>query len=338
MGITALRPGLRTGRLRANEPCWCGTGRKLKRCHGDFDRHRRPDVEPGVVTAPLDVPDHVVRPPYVGALGRKGAPVAQIFEGADLERMRHAGRVAAEVLLETGAAVAPGITTAELDAIAHAAYLSRGAYPSTLGYGTYAKSVCTSVNDVVCHGIPDDRPLQLGDIVNVDVTAYIGGVHGDTSATFAVGGSATLDEPTRALVESAWLATMCGIEAVAPGGSIRDVGRAIEAFVDARGYGVVEECGGHGIGEVFHADPHVFHTDDRRSVMRLVPGLCFTVEPMLNAGTRHIAEWDDGWTIVTADGLPSAQFEHTVCVTESGVELLTVTADGDTAVRWPNDG
>jgi methionyl aminopeptidase len=337
VAITVTRAGRRPGRLRANEACWCGSGRKLKRCHGDHEPHRRRGVAPAHVGPLRSVPDHVTRPPYVGAMGRKGVPVPQVFVGADLDRMRRAGRVAAEVLLETGAAVAPGVTTDHLDDVAHEAYLARDAYPSTLGYGTYAKSVCTSVNDVVCHGIPDHRPLQHGDIVNIDVTAYVDGVHGDTSATFAVGGVDALDEPTRALVESTLLATMRGIDAVAPGLTIREVGRAIEAFAHSRGYGVVEECGGHGIGEVFHAEPHVFHTDHRQSVLELVPGLCFTVEPMLNAGTRHIAEWDDGWTIVTDDGLPSAQFEHTVCVSEGGVEILTVTADGHTAVRWPND-
>lgn len=337
MGIATVRSRRVAPRRRANDVCWCGSGQKLKRCHGRHDEFRRDEVRPGAVGPTRAVPDHITRPPYVGPMGRKGSPTPQIFDDADLARMRRAGRVAAEVLLETGSVVAPGVTTDHLDAVAHAAFIARGAYPSTLGYGTYRKSICTSVNDVVCHGIPDDRPLQVGDVINVDVTAYVDGVHGDTSATFAVGGVDALDEPTRALVESTYLATMRGIEAVEPGRTIREVGRAIEAFAHERGYSVVEECGGHGIGEVFHAAPDVFHTDHPQSVQPLVPGLCFTVEPMLNAGSRHVAEWDDGWTIVTADGLPSAQFEHTVCVTEHGVEILTVTADGDTAVRWPND-
>lgn len=259
------------------------------------------------------------------------------MRGSDLERMRRAGRVAAEVLLEVGAAAAPGVTTDHLDAVAHAAYLARGAVPSTLGYGTYVKSVCTSVNDVVCHGIPDDRPLVVGDIVNIDVTAYIDGVHGDTSATFAVGGVGVLDEPTAALVETTCRATYAGIEALGPGRPVRVIGRAVESVAAARGFAVVREYGGHGIGHQFHGAPHVSHVDDRRSTYELEPGSCLTVEPMLTAGSADTEEWDDGWTVATVDGLPSAQFEHTLCVTDDGVEILTVTAAGDTAVRWPND-
>ena len=235
-------------------------------------------------------------------------------------------RVAAEVLVEAGAAVTPGITTDEIDAIAHAAYIARGAYPSTLGYGTYTKSVCTSVNEIVCHGIPDDRPLGEGDIVNIDVTAYIDGMHGDTSATFAVGGFDALDEPTRALVDTTREATLAGIAAVAPGRQLREIGRAVESLASARGYGVVRDYGGHGIGEIFHAPPHVSHVDARADPLTLVPGLCFTVEPMITAGVHTHHEWDDGWTVATDDGLPCAQFEHTVIVTDDGVEVLTVTA------------
>ena len=183
-------------RLRANEPCWCGSRSKLKRCHGDHERYRRHAVRPGAVGPMRTVDASIPRPPYVGT-GRRSPPSGyQIIDGDALVRLRRACRVAAEVLEEAGAAVAPGVTTDELDAIAHAAYLARGAYPSTLGYGTYTKSVCTSVNEIVCHGIPDDRPLRDGDIVNIDVTAYVDGMHGDTSATFAVGGFDALDEPT----------------------------------------------------------------------------------------------------------------------------------------------
>lgn len=325
-----------TKRLRSNDPCWCGSGRKLKRCHGDHDSFRRPPVEPGAVSSAREVPDHIGRPPY---LATDGWPIdergLQLLRGDLLDRARRAGRIAAEVLLETGAAVRPGITTDELDAIAHEAYVRRGACPSTWGYKSYTKSICTSVNEVVCHGIPDDRPLQRGDIVNIDVTAFVDGVHGDTSATFAVGGPEAIDAPTWALVDTACQATYRGIEVVRPGGTFRDIGRAIEPFAAARGFGVVRDYGGHGIGEVFHADPHVFHVDERRSSTTFVPGLCFTVEPMVNAGTHRHHEWEDGWTVVTDDLLPSAQFEHTVVVTDEGVEILTVTGSGDTAVGWP---
>jgi methionyl aminopeptidase len=322
-------------RLRANDGCWCGSHSKLKRCHGDHERVRRPPLEPGDVGPIRAVPAGIARPPYVGDRVR-GPRVKQVFDAAGLERMRAAGRVAAEVLLATGRAVRPGATTDELDRVAHEAYLALGAYPSTLGYGTYTKSICTSVNEVVCHGIPDDRPLEHGDIVNVDVTAYVDGVHGDTSATFAVGGSEELDEPTAALVRTTCEATMRGIAAVAPGRQLRQIGRVIESYAGARGFGVVRDYGGHGIGEVFHAEPHIHHVEVSDDVTRFVPGMCFTVEPMLTAGTHRHEDWDDGWTVVTQDRLPSAQFEHTVAVTDDGVEVLTVTGCGDSAVRWPN--
>jgi methionyl aminopeptidase len=184
----------------------------------------------------------------------------------------------------------------------------------------------------VCHGIPDDSPLEHGDIVNVDVTAYVDGVHGDTSATFAVGGSEELDEPTAALVRTTCEATMRGIAAVAPGRQLRQIGRVIESYAGARGFGVVRDYGGHGIGRTFHGEPHVSHVEQRTDTLELVPGMCFTVEPMLNAGTARHVDWDDGWTVATEDGLPSAQFEHTVTVTDDGVEILTLTADGSSAV------
>jgi methionyl aminopeptidase len=319
-------------RLRANDRCWCGRPTKFKRCHGDHERARRRPVRPGVVGPLRAVPAHVPRPPYVGTDHREGKTL-QVFDAAGLARMRRAGRAAAEVLLTAGRAVRPGVTTDEIDAVAHEAYLALGAYPSTLGYGTYTKSICTSVNEVVCHGIPDDRPLEEGDIVNVDVTAYVDGVHGDTSATFAVG---EIDAVTEGLVATTCEATHRGIAAVGPGRQLREIGRAIEAFAGSRGYGVVRDYGGHGIGEIFHAAPHVHHVDVRRDTLTFVPGMCLTVEPMLTTGTFEHEEWDDGWTVITLDGLPSAQFEHTVAVTDGGVEILTVTADGDTAVRWPN--
>jgi methionyl aminopeptidase len=324
-------------RLRSNDACWCGSGRKLKRCHGDHASHRRPPVRKGAVTPMRPVPDTIGRPPYLatgGNPGRRGAP--EVVTGEALERLRHACRVAAEVLLEAGAAVAPGVTTEQLDHVAHDAYVRRGAYPSTLGYRGFTKSVCTSVNEVVCHGIPDDRPLAVGDIVNVDVTAYVDGMHGDTSATFAVGGPDALDAPTAALVASTCEATLLGIGAVGPGRPLQVVGQAIEPFADARGYGIVRDYGGHGIGAVFHADPHVDHTVQRTATFELVPGLSFTVEPMLTAGSGRHVQWDDGWTEVADDGLPGAQFEHTVVVTGDGVEILTVAADGTSAVTWPN--
>jgi len=315
-------------RRRSNDACWCGSGKKLKRCHGAH--RRRPElVEAGIVGEMRAVPEDIVRPPYVVDGLPPARAGAQIDTAADLPRLRHAGAVAAEVLQTAGAAVAPGVTTDELDRIAHETYVRLGAYPSDLGYKGYPKSVCTSVNEVVCHGIPDDRPLRDGDIVNIDVTAYIGGVHGDTSATFMVG---EVDEATRALVQTTRLATLLGIAAIAPGGDLRDIATAIQPFAHSRGFAVVRDWGGHGIGEIFHADPHVYHSIERTPPFPLVEGLTLTVEPMLTAGTNHHHMWDDDWTVVTDDYLMSAQFEHSVIVTAEGVEILTVTGvDGHTS-------
>ncbi len=280
-----------------------------------------------MVSAVRTVPDDIERPPYV--LGeRPGQAGAQRHHGEALDRLRVACRVGAEVLEETAAAVAPGVTTDELDAVAHEAYIRRGAYPSTLGYKSYTKALCTSVNEVVCHGIPDSRPLCEGDLVNIDVTAYIGGMHGDTSATILVG---VVDEPTRALVATTREATLRAIGALRPGGDLSMVGETIQPFAHRHGYGVVRDWGGHGIGAVFHSVPHVNHGIERAPAFALVPGTTFTVEPMLTAGSEEHRLWDDGWTVVTADLLPSAQFEHTVIITEEGAEILTVTAEGSSA-------
>jgi methionyl aminopeptidase len=217
--------------------------------------------------------------------------------------------------------VATGVTTDELDAVAHAAYLACGAYPSTLNYHGYPKSVCTSVNEVICHGIPDDRPLADGDIVNVDVTAYIDGVHGDCSATFLVG---EVDEESRRLVEVTRRCRDLGIAAVVPGRPVSDIGRAIEDHAHAHGYGVVRTFIGHGIGETFHALPNIPHYFAPEATTVMVPGMTFTVEPMITLGAPREKMWDNGWTAVTADGRRTAQFEHTLVVTESGADILTL--------------
>jgi len=235
--------------------------------------------------------------------------------------MRVAGRVAAEVLAATGQAVAPGVTTEELDDLAFGAYIERGAYPSTLNYHGYPKSICTSVNEVICHGIPDDRPLEDGDIVNIDVTAYIDGVHGDCNATFAAG---EVDSESQALVEVTRQCRDLGIAAVRPGRPISDIGRAIETHAEAHGYGVVRMFVGHGIGEQFHISPSIphYYTEDASTIM--LPGMTFTIEPMITLGTWREKMWDNGWTAVTADGRRTAQFEHTMVVTDDGAEVLTL--------------
>ncbi len=316
-------------RMRSNHPCWCGSGAKFKRCHGNRRLLQRERVAIGSVSPPRPVPDHIVRPDYVVA-GVVGTPrTFQIHDNESLARLRRAGAVAAEVLLAAGDAVAPGVTTDEIDAVAHDAYIERGAYPSDLHYKGFTKSICTSVNGVICHGVPDDRPLQEGDIVNIDVTAFIDGMNGDTSATFVVG---EIDAPTLALVGTTREATLRGIAAVAPGEPLRRIGEAIEPFARSRGFAVVREYGGHGIGETFHAAPHIHHHIERRDHEPFQVGMSFTVEPMLLSGGTTFTQADDGWTEHIDDAMPSAQFEHTIVVTPSGAEIMTLTADGHSAV------
>jgi methionyl aminopeptidase len=269
----------------------------------------------------LDVPGHITQTDYyrTGVPLRRDEPMVKPPEV--IARMRTAGRVAAEVLQVTGAAVAPGVTTDELDRIAHQAYIDRGAFPSTLNYHSYPKSICTSVNEVICHGIPDDRPLQDGDIVNIDVTAFIEGVHGDCSATFFVG---DVDDESRTLVEVTSRCRDLGIEAVRPGRALHAIGMAIESHAHAYGYGVVRAFVGHGIGGQFHMTPSVphYYTLDASTIMK--PGMTFTIEPMITLGSWRERMWDNGWTAVTTDGRRTAQFEHTIVVTDDGAEILTL--------------
>jgi methionyl aminopeptidase len=238
--------------------------------------------------------------------------------------MRRACRAAAEVLAEVGAAVRPGVTTDELDRIAHEACIARGGYPSPLNYGgsvmPFPKSLCTSVNEVICHGIPDSTVLADGDIVNCDVTIYLDGVHGDTNRTFLVG---EVDEASRRLVEVTQECLDRGIAAVRPGAQVRDIGRAIQAHAEGQGYGVVRAFVGHGVGTSFHCEPQVFHYDNPQARQVLRPGMTFTIEPMITIGDWHHEMWDDGWTAVTRDRSRTAQFEHTLLVTDDGAEVLT---------------
>jgi methionyl aminopeptidase len=329
-----------TPTLAANDPCHCGSGRKYKRCHriADLDPERvaaeqvrREEAErealrwvrPGKQSPRRTVPDHIARPPYTNdPKGRPGLRESGAPKDAEtIEKMRRAGRAAAEVLALAGAAVRPGITTDELDALVHAACIERGGYPSPLGYNGFPKSLCTSVNEVICHGIPDSTVLKDGDIVNLDVTIYLDGVHGDTNATFFVG---DVDEESKALVEVTRECLDLGIAAVKPGGSVRDIGRAIQAHAEGRGYGVVRAFVGHGIGRAFHSDPQVYHYDNPAAARDLLEvGMTFTIEPMITLGDWRHELWDDGWTAVTKDRRRTAQFEHTLVVTEDGAEILT---------------
>ena len=239
--------------------------------------------------------------------------------------MRRACHAAAEILLEVGPHVAPGVTTDRLDEIVHEATIARGGYPSPLNYRGYPKSVCTSVNEVICHGIPDSRSLADGDIVNVDVTIYLDGVHGDTSVTFPVG---EVSDHDRHLVAETRVSMDDGIAAAGPGRPVHAIGRAIERHAYRHGLGVVREFIGHGIGTEFHSGLQVPHYHDPRAWTVLEPGMTFTVEPMLTLGDPACGMWDDDWTAVTLDGRRTAQFEHTVLVTGEGIEVLTVASDG----------
>ncbi|MBB3731923.1 MULTISPECIES: type I methionyl aminopeptidase [Nonomuraea] len=277
-------------------------------------------LQPGRISPMRKVPAHIQRPEYVGKKQPKTGE-ADVKTPELIERMRVAGRIAAQALEEVGKHVAPGVTTDELDRIGHEFLLDHDAYPSTLGYRGYPKSLCTSINEVICHGIPDDTVLRDGDIVNIDITAYIGGVHGDTDATYLVG---EVDEESRLLVERTREATMRAIKAVAPGRQLNVVGRVIEAYAKRFGYGVVRDFTGHGIGTTFHSGLMVPHYDDPTLQVELVPGMTFTIEPMLTLGTIDYEIWPDKWTAVTKDRKRTAQFEHTILVTDTGSEILTL--------------
>ncbi|MGA8461962.1 MAG: type I methionyl aminopeptidase [Streptosporangiaceae bacterium] len=277
-------------------------------------------LQPGRVSPQRQVPSSITAPEYVGRKRpRLGEP--DVKDPETIERMRVAGRIAAQALEEVGRHVMPGVTTDELDRVGHEFLVSRGAYPSTLGYRGYPKSLCTSLNEVICHGIPDDTVIADGDIVNVDITAYIGGVHGDTNATFMAG---NVDEESRLLVERTHEAMMRGIRAVAPGRPLNAVGRVIESYARRFGYGVVRDFTGHGIGTTFHSGLVVPHFDDPDVTVIMEEGMTFTIEPMLTLGTISYDIWDDGWTAVTRDRKRTAQFEHTLAVTADGYDILTL--------------
>jgi methionyl aminopeptidase len=274
------------------------------------------------------VPVSIARPDYAltGQPSERAARAVRTPE--EIVKMRVAGRLAAEVLLEVGAAVAPGVTTDELDRICHEATIARDSYPSPLNYRGYPKSLCTSVNEVICHGIPDSRKLQNGDVVNLDVTVFHDGVHGDTNATFLVG---EVDQASIALVLATRDALHAGISVVKPGVRVNEIGRAIEASVAGMGYGVIREFIGHGIGDQFHTSLQIPHYYDPRHRVVLEEGMTFTIEPMITIGSPALYVWDDDWTAVTVSGQRCAQFEHTLLVTADGVEMLTLPATGQAA-------
>lgn len=283
---------------------------------------RTEPIVPGIVSPTRKVPAHIPRPEYVGKPGPTPYEGSDVVAPAVIERIRVASRIAARALQTIGAAVRPGITTDELDVIGHDYLVAHDSYPSTLGYRGFPKSVCTSLNEVICHGIPDSTVLQDGDIVNVDITAFHDGVHGDTNATFFVGEVA---EPVRLLVERTREALNRAIKAVKPGRQINIIGRVIETYANRFGYGVVRDFTGHGVGEAFHSGLIIPHYDAAPEYDELIEvGMVFTIEPMITLGTYDWHMWDDDWTVVTADGKATAQFEHTMVVTETGAEVLTL--------------
>ena len=277
---------------------------------------------PGTVTPLRSVPSRIPRPEYVGKAGPTRFSGSDVYSAEQIQLIREAGRIAAQAIEAVGDAVRPGVTTEELDAVGHRFLIEHDAYPSTLGYRGYPKSLCSSVNEVICHGIPDNTVLENGDIVNIDITAFKNGVHGDSNVTFVVGEAS---EEVTQLVERTRESLARGIKAVAPGRQVNVIGRAIESYAKRFGYGVVRDFTGHGVGEAFHSGliiPHYDSAPAYDTVMEV--GMVFTIEPMLTLGGYEWDMWADDWTVTTKDKSITAQFEHTLVVTERGAEVLTL--------------
>ncbi|GAA1116249.1 type I methionyl aminopeptidase [Arthrobacter flavus] len=279
-------------------------------------------LEPGTVSPQLPVPASIPRPEYVGRSGPAPFTGSEVKTPDTIEKIRRASRLAAQAIVEVGRHIEPGVTTDQLDRVGHQFLVDHGAYPSTLGYRGFPKSLCSSLNEVICHGIPDTTVLRDGDILNIDITAYLDGVHGDTNYTFLVG---DVDDESRLLVERTKESLNRAIKAVAPGREINVIGRAIESYARRFGYGVVRDFTGHGVGEAFHTGLIIPHYDAAPAYNRIIePGMTFTIEPMLTLGTIEWDMWPDEWTVLTKDRRRTAQFEHTLLVTDSGAEILTV--------------
>ena len=284
----------------------------------DSDGH----LVPGQISPLRAVPKHIVRPEYVGKQSPTPFQGSDVYSADSVELIRESGRIAADAISLVGAAIRPGITTDALDAIGHQYLIDHDAYPSTLGYRGFPKSLCSSINEVICHGIPDNTVLDEGDIINIDITAFKNGVHGDSNRTFIVGEASP--EAT-ALVERTRESLSRGIKAVAPGRAVNVIGRAIESYAKRFDYGVVRDFTGHGVGTAFHSGLIIPHYDAAPAYAdELVPGMVFTIEPMLTLGSIAWEMWADDWTVVTRDRSLTAQFEHTLVVTERGAEILTL--------------
>eukprot|EP00898_Chlorokybus_atmophyticus_P000719 jgi/Chlat1/1648/Chrsp127S01894 len=299
-----------------------GFGQLFKRAEQPAQSSGRRKLVPGTVSPPLEVPKHIPRPPY--AESGESPPWVnrpQIHDKRGIERMRAACKLAAEVRDYAGTLCKPGVTTDEIDKAVHKAITDAGAYPSPLNYGKFPKSVCTSINECVCHGIPDSTELQDGDIINIDVTVYLNGYHGDTSKTFFVG---NVSDDARQLVEVTKEALDKSIAICAPGVAYNLIGKTIHDYADQFKYGVVKNYVGHGVGRTFHSGPAIMHYRNNAGG-RMLPWQTFTIEPMLTqSGSIKEKVWSDNWTVVTADHGLSAQFEHTILITDEGHEILTL--------------
>ncbi len=285
-------------KLTRNSLCWCGSGNKYKKCHLEMDLRLEEMEKQGYIIPPRDI----------------------IKNERQIAGIRRACQLSKEILDKVEDIIVPGMTTEAINTWVHEYMLAHGAYPATLHYNGYPKSVCTSLNEVICHGIPGSRILLDGDIMNIDVTCILDGYYGDTSRMYLVGDPSA---EARQLVKVARECMYLGIEQVRPYNRIGDIGFAIEQYARKFGYSVVQDFGGHGVGLEFHEEPFVQHYGEKDCGMVLVPNMVFTVEPMINAGTYKCRVLDDKWTTVTLDGSLSAQWEHTVRVTETGFEILT---------------
>jgi methionyl aminopeptidase len=279
-------------------------------------------LTPGAVSKALPVPKGIVKPEYVGKKAPAEWTGGHVKNPGQVEKIRAAGKLAAQAIELAGNSIRVGMSTNDLDVIVHDFLISHGAYPSTLGYRGFPKSCCTSVNEIICHGIPDDLEIQDGDIVNIDVTAYLDGFHGDSNQTFKVG---NVSEEVSLLVDRTKESLDRAIAAVMPGRPINVIGRTIESYAKRFGYGVVRDFTGHGIGEAFHSGLVIPHYDAAPLYSNTMEvGMVFTIEPMLTLGTHEWDMWPDGWTVATKDKSITAQFEHTLVVTESGAQILTL--------------
>eukprot|EP00920_Eleutheroschizon_duboscqi_P035855 GHVT01086784.1.p1 GENE.GHVT01086784.1~~GHVT01086784.1.p1 ORF type:complete len:425 (-),score=72.50 GHVT01086784.1:956-2230(-) len=284
------------------------------------------DLRPWPISRPRVVPEGIPRPDYAvtglpaGELAARKKSNIHVHSPEEIERIRAACTLAREALDIGHALVKPGVTTDAIDAAVHKFIVSKGAYPSPLNYHHFPKSCCTSVNEVICHGIPDHRPLQEGDLVNIDITAYLNGMHGDLNETYAVG---KVSEESTLLVDGAYVCLMEAIQRCKPGVLYRDIGNIIDQIATKKDLSVVRSFCGHGVGALFHTTPNVPHYKNNKAIGEMKPGHVFTIEPMINQGIWKDTIWPDDWTAVTLDGQRSAQFEHTLLITETGVEILT---------------